>query len=590
MPISIRYKNDPLQDCVIRPAPLVSITDQVMRNNEGSFGKTYVITLTGYVIVDLGFPLARDVRTQSLFPYWDNTSPSANAGPYSSFDTSQSHNFSEDDEIDNRPKKQYVPYESALDAMMFKQRVLRELFNRDGQRLEIIPIHTDEATVICYPRFINISFQEGIYTDYCTYTVQLEADVLLDKDNKIDIDGLSINEDGQYVSGFSITESQLLELKGRFIESYNDSWSIDIDDSLGETIGDDSIVRSYRITRNLSAVGKDHYGPNDLTQTGTKDVDKKNAWQQARDFVQFRLKQNPVKDQYPNFRGVIGSGIYNLVGQYNGYNHTKTESIDITGGSYSVTENWLLARGNAYESYNSSVSVGIDNPFISVSMQGQIKSVNTIPSSGSIFGGSFVVDSNSFYQNALDKYYEVSNNGRFGIGCDIFKRANSLIGPQLNSQPKSISTSFNQNVGEINYSIEYDNRPVNLLSGVLTENISLTDTYPGDVFAIIPVLGRKNGPILQSIGTRTEYQRSLSLDFVVDYTDIPYGNSRNSLLLQKPSLVEPIRSQLMYLINQFSPEREFGIRKWFVNAPVEVWNPKNGAYSLQLSWVYELNR
>lgn len=589
MPISVRYKNDPLQDCVIRPAPLVSISDQVLRNNEGSFGKTYAITLTGYIIVDLGFPLARDSRTGELFPYY-NRSASAEAGPYRSFDSTQSHNFSENPEIDNRPDRQDIPYECALDAMFFKQKVLRELFNRDGQRLEIVPIHTDESTVICYPRFVSIDFENGIYTDYCKYTVQLECDVLLDKNNDVDIDGILIGKDGNQVATLSITEDEIIAMSGRFIQAYTDTWSIDASDSMGETVGDNIISKSYTITRNISAVGKDHYGPQDLNLDGTRSAHKKKAWEQARDFVHFRLQNAPVASGYPNFRGVIGSGIFNLVNAYKGFNHTRNESIDVSEGNYSVTETWLLSSGTSYENYNSSVSINTNSPFINVSLQGEIKGLNSSPSSGTIFGGNFPVSPSSTYENALSKYYEVSNSGKFGVGCDLFKRANNLVGPELNAQPKSVSVSYNQNAGEINYSLEFDNRPTNILSGVLSENFSITDTYPGDVFASVPVLGRKTGPILQSIGTRTEYKRDLNIDFIVDYTDLPYGSGRSSLLLQKPSLVEPIRSQLMNLINEFSPEREYGIRKWYVNAPVENWSPKNGNYSLQLSWTYELNK
>lgn len=562
----------------------------MLRNNEGSFGKTYAITLTGYIIVDLGFPLARDSRTGDLFPYYDR-SASANAGPHLSFDTTQSHNFSESLEIDNRPDRQYIPYESAVDAMFFKQRVLRELFNRDGQRLEIIPIHTDESVVICYPRFVSINFEEGIYTDYCKYTVQLECDVLLNKNNDVDLDGILIGKDGNQIATEYITEQEMVAMSGRFIEAYTDTWSVDANDSFGQTSGNKIIAKTYTITRNISATGKDHYGEGDLNPTtGLKSAQKKKAWEQARDFVHFRLQNDPVTSGYPNFRGVIGSGIYNLVNAYQGFNHTRNESIDISEGNYSVTETWLLSSGTAYESYNSSVSISTDSPFINVNMRGDIKGLNTAPGSGDIFGGSFPVSPSSTYENALNKYYEVSNSGKFGVGCDIFKRANSLVGPELNAQPKSVSISYNQNVGEINYSLEFDNRPRNILSGVLMENISLTDTYPGDVFATIPVLGRKTGPILQSIGTRTEYKRDLTIDFIVDYTDIPYGSGRSSLLLQKPSLVEPIRSQLIDLINEFSPEREYGIRKWYINAPIENWTPKAGNYSLQLSWTYELNK
>jgi hypothetical protein len=76
----------------------------------------------------------------------------------------------------------------------------------------------------------------------------------------------------------------------------------------------------------------------------------------------------------------------------------------------------------------------------------------------------------------------------------------------------------------------------------------------------------------------------------MDYTKIPYGSGRNTLMLKKPSLVEPTASQLATLINQVSPQGEPGIRKYFVNPPTESWSPKEGTYSFNISWTYELDR
>jgi len=58
--------------------------------------------------------------------------------------------------------------------------------------------------------------------------------------------------------------------------------------------------------------------------------------------------------------------------------------------------------------------------------------------------------------------------------------------------------------------------------------------------------------------------------------------------MTKPSLVQPVRKQLGTLIKSLSPLSEPNIRKCFLNPPVENWSPREGRYSISLSWVYEL--
>jgi hypothetical protein len=54
-------------------------------------------------------------------------------------------------------------------------------------------------------------------------------------------------------------------------------------------------------------------------------------------------------------------------------------------------------------------------------------------------------------------------------------------------------------------------------------------------------------------------------------------------------LREPTRSGILEAINAYSPAREPGIRKYFVSPPQETWDPKEGRYSLSITWTYELN-
>jgi len=581
MPISVYYKNDDAQVCTLRPSPLVSIASNLNKVGGENVGITYSITLTGTLLEDRGTPYAIKMQDNSAFKYYDNTTPNG-VGPYGQFDNTEGHSEN------NRPKVQPIPENAKLDAIFSKQRALKALFAIDGQRLEIMPVHGDEPAVVCYPRVVSIDFQEGLYINRCDYTITLEADTLLNKNLTIDDDGNPLSSDLKPVlSGANdgLTTPQVISLSGAFIESFSESWNIEVDDERAENL---SIPRTYRITHNVSAQGKTHYFPSGAG------VEKIPAWRSAKSYVVSNLMAksgvldypNGAPLPYPSINNQLGSGTLDLVNTYRGFNHTRTEDIDVAGGSFSLSETFLLASGDSYETYSMSVSKGIDNAFVNVSIDGTVTGLNEVSPSG--YGAQENKPSGA-YDNALKKYHEISKSGQFGLTSDIYRRAQNSVPFELNSQPKSISLGLNEFNGEITYSLEFDNRPTNIISGVLSESISVNDTYPGDVFSVVPVIGRPTGPVLQYVGSRTEYKRDVQIELQMDYTDLHYASGRG-LVTQKPSIVEPTRTQIRELIRSLSPEKEPGIRKYFINAPNESWSPKTGSYSFSISWTYELDR
>ena len=75
---------------------------------------------------------------------------------------------------DKHPIKQKVPPNEASHALFVKQKALRGLFARDGQRVELSNWSDDEETIICYPRVLDISFEEGIYVDKEARTITID--------------------------------------------------------------------------------------------------------------------------------------------------------------------------------------------------------------------------------------------------------------------------------------------------------------------------------------------------------------------------------------------------------------------------------
>lgn len=545
---------------VIRPTPLVSITCSPIKNKIGTFGASYDIVLTGTILADEGSPFSA-------------------GGHHPNY---------------NRPDGEVIPYLTnsvgtlpRLSSIFAKQNALRELFSLEGSRFEFAP--ADTPPLVFYPKLVSINFEEGIYTDTCRYTVNLQANSLLKNGNQVYIDS-SFAPNGYNVG--SKTELELINQFGGLVEDFSETWALEVDEGVGETraaFGPHN-PRTYRLTRNLTATGRDGFIP-----SGTV-TSRLYGWLEAKNFLKKSVINNDVNGgliNYPNTYGVgstLSDEIVSLTGIYRGCNHTRTENIDKTAGTFSIVDTWLLTSGVAYENYNISLNTSIDNPFVGVSINGTIKGLSSIAASGIVYGGiAPQPELLTPFDNAKLKFFEVSNNGTYGISSYIYKRACNAANSTLNTQPKSIALASNEFAGEITYAIEFDNRPTNFISGVLTETININDTYPGDVFAIIPVLGRSTGPVLQYIGSRTEYRRDVGIELLLDYTDIPYSSGRNPLLLSKPSLREPIRSQLNTLIKQVSPAYEPGVRKYFLNPPTENWTPKEGRYSLNLSWTYELD-
>lgn len=576
----------------IRPCPLINITWNTTFNEDGPIGGNYDITLTGTILDNAGSPIyqynAGDDMAQWSRVYY----PTGQAG--------------------SKPAPTVYPQDvgqlGALKSILAKQVALRELFSRTCAKIEVASVNPGdtEPVITFYPKFISINFAEGIWVDRCDYTVNLEAEFLLDKqDNVIASESYANRTFKPGDPGWDINQTRipinlLLDRIGGFVEDFQESWSIEPEDGQGNTAlpQQEHVTRVYRLSRNISAKGKNITG---YECFGNRPPEFYRAHEQARRYVVNHIQNSGTTsnhwDDYPAPTSqpahfLLASGILNLhTITHAGYNHSRTENLDITQGTYSVQDTWILSSGNATENYSLSLSASQGDPRHKVSIDGTIRGLTSIPGSGSVFGGNAVKRQNTSYENAINKYRQITNFGQFGLTAHTYKRAqNAAGGIILNHVPLSVSLATNEFTGEINYTIEYDDRPLNIIPGVISENISVTDNYPGDVFAIIPVIGRATGPVLQYMGTRTEYQRNFSLDLLVQTINQTGVVNPRTELLQKPSLREPLKTGIINAVNAYSPGRELGIRKYFVSPPQETWDPKTGRYTLTIDWTYELNR
>lgn len=587
---------------VIRPAPFISITQNPIRNKAGNLGSYYDIVLTGTILSDLGSPNSAGTFANS----------SQNLAP------------------------ENIAAGLAMRNIVAKQNKLRELFNEDGIKCELLSADGSSQPVITfYPTVQSVTFDEGVYINNAKYTITLRAEALLNsslnlvKDsipNSTFIGSLASNTPSRNTADTKLSDA--VKTSG-FIEDYSETWSIEPQEGRGIT--DTAVIapttfnannhvksiRSYILTRNITVTGRTIYyedtGANGAKSAGT--IKRKEAWEQARTYVyncilkdtdNISTNNSTGYEQYPEYGlgPYFGSGYLNIAkDNWGGYNHVRTESFDVAGGTFTLQDTWLLSSGTAYEDYKMSLSRSRDGTNVyTINIDGTIKGLSSQQAGGAAYGGNNLTPTingsqggiNTPYQNALFKWHSISNSGIFGANCNLYRRAQAGAFATLNHVPASVAVSSNEFTGEITYNIEYDTRPLPAVSGTLSENITCTDTYPGDVFALIPVIGRPTGPILQYLNMRTEYQRNLSIDLVFDryYASGTGGNigAKQFFLLSKPSLNQPFRDQIKYIINAFSPSGEMGVLKYFVSPPQESWDAGTGRYSLNINWTYELNR
>lgn len=567
----------------IRPCPFINITWNGNFNESGPAGGSYDITLTGSLLDNHGSPIVTAQGTQVSTVSW--------ATSY------------------NEAVQQYIPVSGELESILKKQTAIRELFDNKCLKIEVGGLQGNDPVITFYPQVNSINFSEGIWVNKCDYTVSMTTPFLLDNADRIigsdsysnDICMPGMNGWPDTYPNHRFTVDELIDKTGGVIVDFQESWSLESEDGNGNTFDPyttENITRVYRLTRNISAKGKDLSRYDCFLTSSPNDAHRYKAYRQAQNYVTKYIAGSGSSpnhnDDYPTVRStnisnaIFGSGAFNLSAiMYSGFNHARVENIDVTQGTYSLQDTWILSSGNAYENYSLSLSNNITDARNKVSIEGTIKGLTSVPASGSIFGGNSQIGLNTPYENAINKYRQITNDGAFGVGAWVYKRAQNAAGAfRLNHVPLSVSVGTNEFTGEITYSIEYDDRPLNIIEGVIAENITVSDTYPGDVFSVIPVIGRPTGPVLQFIGGRTEYQRGLSIELIVP---TPSGSVHRDLLLKKPSLRDPTRQGIIDIIRAYHPGKEPGIRKYFCAPPQETWDPKEGRYSFNVTWTYELN-
>lgn len=429
------------------------------------------------------------------------------------------------------PDDEIVSNDARLAAIERKQDAIRELFSQDGLSLEIQS--ADGSQPIKFnPRIGSVNFAEGLWFTRCEYTISLEADVMYPQDEDDNLDFES------------------------FINGAEESWDFEASEELLENT---PFPRTYRLTHTVSAQGKRFF---DSAGNLVRE-----PWENARNYVVPKLGFDS------SF--ILSSGVSNLPSFYGAYNHIRNEQINELGGSYSVTESWVVTSGNAVEDYDISTNISADNGLTSVSINGNIIGLE---------------ERNSDYSLSVSKFTNAS--GLFSTAnANALTRAQKYSGVTLN--PIALNQSIGRNIkaGTINYNYTYDTRIGKCFPGVKSEVVTITDSLNNDVFAAIGVLGRTAGPVLQDIGTRDASTRSLQIELVLDrsyQSGCVQSAWTDYLFTQKPSVAPATSSVMLNIIAAANPVNQESASQVFINNQNETWEPIQGRYSYSIDWTYEI--
>lgn len=477
-----------------------------------TIGKSYIRNAgTGIIGSEFSINLKGDILAWKGNPVSSGSDPTV---------TNSSDVIYADFSQDNDPINTNLASSGYLNAIIKKQERIRELFtdSTSGIQLHILPFNETGSGISAFCSLDSLEFDDqSRWTNRCGWTASLKTNRLINPANS----GLFSSHGTEDNFTYYVADAQN---EWRFSES---------NDYTASTGNMSAQQKTYAVNHTVSAIGQRTY-----TSSGVV---------------------SPIVQASGYVHNVIGLGsggmpvnFLGLPDTYTVYNRTIAETINPITGSYSIDENFVL--GPSGQPATETVQITIENdlsPLTKVSIDGKITGFNTQSATGR---------SVNRYENATTYWNSVS-----GV---LYNRVLTQV-PLINSIPLATSVGKNPQEGVISYTFSYDTRPANLVTGSLTEDIQVSDTYPGQTINIVPVIGRSQ-PIIQYLNSRSEYKRTLQVDITM-----PFVNG----VAQKPSLQE-MQTKIYDAYKPIATRVYYG-------APSVSWNPKTGQYSYSIEWTFE---
>jgi hypothetical protein len=294
------------------------------------------------------------------------------------------------------PDEVYAGNNADMNSILRKQEALRWLFSEDGGSLEWQPAG-GQPPVKCYPKVISINFPEGQWADRCEYIIELETPWI-------------------YINGTTDIEDSIAT---DLISSSTETWSFE------ETEGRNN--QQYRVSHEVNAKGVVGYESIGDLYGGRQ------AWEHAKVFVDARIS------------GVVGTDVMfaalgstsKITGHY-----SNVINIDKDGGTYGITEEWLLSDSNTYEERQFNVEYDQKLDEYNVTYQGTIYGV----SAGSLDGN---VSNVNVGKSAIPSITDARSTAITYVGS-------LLDGKSIPSFPDRRTFSINQQDGSVTFSYQWN--------------------------------------------------------------------------------------------------------------------------------------
>lgn len=399
----------------------------------------------------------------------------------------------------------------------------------------------------------------------------------------------------------------------------------------------------FRITRRLSAKGliTPPTGQAGCLTQDTATSDSKKFFLAAKNWVD---EQTRLVFQGSDPSGSIYIASSPSVTSYGNtwlYNHARTINIDVYNGTYETNDTWIAMPSGVKhtETFTIESSTDAENTKtvrVAGNIQGlSLTAVNIMDGSSGVFPpnvtqlpvgislGYSVSDNATTSDIRRDRYINALEIWTTGVKRSLYRRASMVMhssdrrdprapqsagsapqppeNPQFIKEPLlnviAVSTSEGHDPvkGTISYSYEFNNK-LQVISGVLSENIRITNTAPVDSIQEVQILGRALGPLLFSSG-RTNPRKTLSIDIVV-----PKGSGIKATLQTESTCpmwtggyfwqtvntlvngYEPFGNKTAALFDSAASQTYGTV---FRDSDTEDWNPTEGRYSRSVSWIYQ---